>query len=234
MNITESSILICKGKCTDNINKRISLCRSEDLEHFNGFFNSSVTQHKFTDGYINGLKCIALVPQPLLTFIFTSNTDYKSMFYDLQSLQNVLSTKQNVITQPIYCTIYNKSHVMLLIINKSERSVNIFDPNCEHLYSSLYANSIREELLKLPVPLVILKLSYPKNVKLNCTYNFNKNGVCVQIMLLMSFELLRTKMSCQKILEKFSKLSKEVFEQRIICHSLFYYSIISHKTLKID
>jgi hypothetical protein len=221
---------VCFGKCTNEINHRISLCRFDDVVNYFGLFNVESCYYACTNTFINGIKCSILNPSPILKFKYTSKSDYFIDFYDMITFEQMLKCKQMTIMQPIYCNIMGERHVMLLIINKKTKFINILDTNCEHTYSILFENVVRRVISKSNErgKYFVRRITYPKTIATLHFKSSNKHGICVQIILLIAHSILISDMTAQNVINQIDKLNAKEWNEMMNGHALFYYSIITN------
>lgn len=217
----------CTGKCTNNISKRISVCRFDDIEKYFGLFRNVPFLKTCTNRYVNGIKCGHLKPQPFLMFTFTSKDDYHIDFFDIISFESILKHKHVTIVLPIYCNIMGEKHVMLFILDKIKHTISILDTNCEHTYSTLFENVVKSVACKYNKKYKIRRIIYPEMVKNIYFKSSNAHGICVNIVMFIAHNLITSKLSVQTILNQINKLTNVEWFKMLNNHSLFYYSVIS-------
>ena len=220
------SMYMCRGKYTHKVHDLISKCKQVDIELFLKIIGCKNTKHLTVNEYVVNINTNKTLVRGL-SFIFKSMQNYRLYFYDLESLRNLINSKSEMIIQQLYCTINNKRHLLMLIIDKCRKKIMLFDSNCVthithfieqtitqvvELYNKTYYNNYHVE-----------QVIYNGIIKLNRFVSTNINGLCVILSLVVTHYMLLTKSTLEISVRLFSSLSDDDLLTIVRSYSLFYY-----------
>lgn len=223
---------LCSGTYTQDVHHILASCRQSDINLYMTIIGLGTVKNTLYVKYITGVCTDCVIRKSTLSFDFRSIQSYDMYFYHTESLKELIDCKKEYIFRHIHCNIKGKKHVMMLIIDKKNHKITLFDPNYDSLLTTLIEQIITHAVNKFNMVYhdnyLVEYVAYEELNKLNRFSSPEIDGLCVSLTLIVSHFTSLTKFSLRQSILMFSSLTNEQLITIIRSYSLFFY-VCCHK-----